>query len=259
MPADMADADAVERAAERIEQRTRTDRHLGEQRDGDGVRAGARDLAGRNSAAPPRSTYLGTVNGTMAALKRMAAAQPRHDRAGRLGARYRAIPLQSAYCGAKYAIRGFTDSLRCELIHDRHQDPSHDGPSAGGQHAAIRLGAQQDATARAAGAADLPAGGAGAGDRVRRDPSAARDLARLADREGDPGQQDRPGPARPLSRARATAASSAPSRTIRPSRAICSIRCPAIRARMDASMRWRATPAPRCSPAATATRSPAAC
>src|SRR3954466_4736805 len=32
---------------------------------------------------------------------------------------YRAIPLQSAYCGAKFAIRGFTDSLRAELIHER--------------------------------------------------------------------------------------------------------------------------------------------
>jgi hypothetical protein len=32
---------------------------------------------------------------------------------------YRSIPLQSAYCGAKHAIRGFTDSLRSELIHDR--------------------------------------------------------------------------------------------------------------------------------------------
>ena len=32
---------------------------------------------------------------------------------------YRSIPLQSAYCAAKHAIAGFTDSLRCELIHDR--------------------------------------------------------------------------------------------------------------------------------------------
>ena len=32
---------------------------------------------------------------------------------------YRAIPLQSAYCGAKFAIRGFTDSLRTELLHER--------------------------------------------------------------------------------------------------------------------------------------------
>lgn len=32
---------------------------------------------------------------------------------------YRAIPLQSAYCGSKHAIEGFTESLRCELIHDK--------------------------------------------------------------------------------------------------------------------------------------------
>jgi short-subunit dehydrogenase len=64
-------------------------------------------------------TYLGTVYGTMAALKRML---PR-DRGTivQVGSAlaYRSIPLQAAYCGAKHAIRGFTDSLRSELIHDR--------------------------------------------------------------------------------------------------------------------------------------------
>lgn len=62
-------------------------------------------------------TYLGTVYGTMAALKHML---PR-DRGSivQVGSAlaYRSIPLQSAYCGAKHAIVGFTDSLRCELIH----------------------------------------------------------------------------------------------------------------------------------------------
>ena len=64
-------------------------------------------------------TYLGTVHGTMAALKRML---PRdHGTIVQVGSAlaYRSIPLQSAYCGAKHAIRGFTDSLRSELIHDR--------------------------------------------------------------------------------------------------------------------------------------------
>lgn len=64
-------------------------------------------------------TYLGVVYGTMAALKRML---PR-DRGTviQVGSAlaYRSIPLQSAYCGAKHAIRGFTDSLRCELKHDK--------------------------------------------------------------------------------------------------------------------------------------------
>ncbi len=66
-------------------------------------------------------TYLGYVYGTMAALRRML---PR-DRGSivQVGSAlaYRSIPLQSAYCGAKAAIRGFTDSLRCELIHDQSQ------------------------------------------------------------------------------------------------------------------------------------------
>jgi len=62
-------------------------------------------------------TYLGTVHGTMAALSLM---RPRNRgviiQVGSALA-YRAIPLQAAYCGAKFAVRGFTDSLRCELIH----------------------------------------------------------------------------------------------------------------------------------------------
>lgn len=62
-------------------------------------------------------TYLGYVWGTLAALQRML---PRNrGTIVQVGSAlcYRSIPLQSAYCGAKSAIRGFTDSLRCELIH----------------------------------------------------------------------------------------------------------------------------------------------
>jgi len=63
-------------------------------------------------------TYLGFVHGTMAALRLM---RPRNRgtivQVGSALA-YRGIPLQSAYCGAKHAIRGFTNSLRTELIHD---------------------------------------------------------------------------------------------------------------------------------------------
>ena len=65
------------------------------------------------------ATYLGTVWGTMAALKRM---KPRDAGAiVQVGSAlaYRSIPLQSPYCGAKSAIRGFTDALRSELIHDK--------------------------------------------------------------------------------------------------------------------------------------------
>jgi NAD(P)-dependent dehydrogenase (short-subunit alcohol dehydrogenase family) len=64
------------------------------------------------------TTYLGTVYGTMAALKRM---QPRNQgtivQVGSALA-YRSIPLQAPYCGAKHAVKGFTDSIRSELIHD---------------------------------------------------------------------------------------------------------------------------------------------
>jgi short-subunit dehydrogenase len=63
-------------------------------------------------------TYLGVVHGTMAALHSM-----RKRNRGMIiqigsALAYRGIPLQSAYCGAKHAIRGFTDSLRAELIHE---------------------------------------------------------------------------------------------------------------------------------------------
>lgn len=63
-------------------------------------------------------TYLGYVYGTLAALKRML---PRNRGSiVQIGSAlaYRSIPLQSAYCAAKHAINGFTDSLRCELLHD---------------------------------------------------------------------------------------------------------------------------------------------
>jgi short-subunit dehydrogenase len=64
-------------------------------------------------------TYLGTVYGTMAALKRMTARN--RGKIVQVGSAlsYRAIPLQAAYCGAKFGIRGFTDSIRTELLHDR--------------------------------------------------------------------------------------------------------------------------------------------
>jgi NAD(P)-dependent dehydrogenase (short-subunit alcohol dehydrogenase family) len=66
-------------------------------------------------------TYHGAVWGTLAALRRM---KPR-DRGTivQVGSAlaYRSIPLQAPYCGAKAALRGFTDSVRCELAHDRSQ------------------------------------------------------------------------------------------------------------------------------------------
>lgn len=64
-------------------------------------------------------TYLGYVHGTRAALDRML---PR-DRGAivQVGSAlaYRGIPLQAAYCAAKHAIQGLTESIRCELLHER--------------------------------------------------------------------------------------------------------------------------------------------
>ena len=66
-----------------------------------------------------RVTYLGAVHGTLAAL-----AQMRERDRGTIvqvgsALAYRSIPLQAPYCGAKAALRGFTDALRCELLHAR--------------------------------------------------------------------------------------------------------------------------------------------
>jgi len=117
LPLDMADSAQVEAAAQRVEDQW-----------------GRIDIWVNNamvtvfapfSAIEPAEfqratevTYLGYVWGTMAALKRM-----RERDAGSImqvgsALAYRAIPLQSAYCGAKQAIRGFTDSIRSELLHD---------------------------------------------------------------------------------------------------------------------------------------------
>ena len=78
-----------------------------------------KDLTAAELRRVTEVTYLGAVYGTMAALRRML---PRNRgvivQVGSALA-YRAIPLQSPYCGAKHALRGFTDSLRSELLHER--------------------------------------------------------------------------------------------------------------------------------------------
>jgi short-subunit dehydrogenase len=64
-------------------------------------------------------TYLGTVWGTLAALRRM---KPRdHGVIVQVGSAlaYRSIPLQAAYCAAKHAVKGFSQSLRTELLHEK--------------------------------------------------------------------------------------------------------------------------------------------
>jgi short-subunit dehydrogenase len=117
LPADVADADAIERQAQTFEEA-----------------CGPFDVwincAMATIFAPfaqmtadefrrvTEVTYLGQVHGTMAALKRM---RPR-DRGTIVAVgsalAYRSIPLQSAYCGAKAAVRGFMDSLRSELVYE---------------------------------------------------------------------------------------------------------------------------------------------
>jgi short-subunit dehydrogenase len=83
------------------------------------VFAPVKDLRPEEIRRVTEVTYLGVVHGTLAALRRMRA----RDRGTivQVGSTlaYRAIPIQAAYCGAKHAVRGFTDSLRCELMHDR--------------------------------------------------------------------------------------------------------------------------------------------
>jgi NAD(P)-dependent dehydrogenase (short-subunit alcohol dehydrogenase family) len=66
-------------------------------------------------------TYLGAVHGTLAALEAMRRRDEGHIVQIGSALAYRAIPLQSAYCACKFAIRGFTDSLRAELLHDGSQ------------------------------------------------------------------------------------------------------------------------------------------
>jgi short-subunit dehydrogenase len=118
IPTDVADAAAVEAAADRVE-----------------TELGAIDVwvnvAMATVFAPvakltpeeiergTQVTYLGQVHGMMSALKRM-----RVRNRGTIvnvgsALAYRSVPLQAVYCGAKAAIRGFTDSLRSEIIHDK--------------------------------------------------------------------------------------------------------------------------------------------
>jgi NAD(P)-dependent dehydrogenase (short-subunit alcohol dehydrogenase family) len=118
IPTDMSDPEQVEAAAQRVEQ------ELGEidvwVNDAmTTVFSPFKELTPEEYRRATDVTYLGYVWGTMTALRRML---PR-DRGTivQVGSAlsYRAIPLQAPYCAAKFAIRGFTDSVRTELIHDR--------------------------------------------------------------------------------------------------------------------------------------------
>jgi short-subunit dehydrogenase len=118
LPLDVGDAGAVEAAADRVET------ELGPI--DVWVNDAATSVYGPVDQLPPEElervtdvTYHGTAFGTMAALRRM---RPR-DRGVIVqvssGLAYRSIPLQAAYCAAKAAVRGFSDALRTELMHDK--------------------------------------------------------------------------------------------------------------------------------------------
>jgi len=117
VPGDVADANVVEQAAAAVE------REFGPidiwiNNAMTSVFSPVKEMEPEEYKRVTEVTYLGVVNGTLAALRRML---PR-DRGAivQVGSAlaYRSIPLQSAYCAAKHAVAGFTDSLRCELIHD---------------------------------------------------------------------------------------------------------------------------------------------
>jgi NAD(P)-dependent dehydrogenase (short-subunit alcohol dehydrogenase family) len=117
LPTDVSNARAVEEAAARVE------RELGPidvwiNNAMVSVFSRVRELESEDIRRVTEVTYLGVVYGTLSALRRML---PRNRgvivQVGSALA-YRGIPLQAAYCGAKHAIQGFTESLRTELLHD---------------------------------------------------------------------------------------------------------------------------------------------
>jgi len=117
LPLDVAEADAVERAASEVE------RELGPidvwiNNAMVSVFSPVSEMTVEEFRRVTEVTYLGTVHGTLAALRRMRT----RDRGSivQVGSAlaYRGIPLQSAYCAAKHATQGFCDSLRSELLHE---------------------------------------------------------------------------------------------------------------------------------------------
>jgi len=113
---DVADADAVEDAASLVEEtfgpidvwiNNAMTAVLGE----------VKDTTAEEFRRVTEVTYLGTVHGTQAALRRMLPRDRGHIILVGSALARRGIPLQATYCGAKHAIQGFWESLRCELRH----------------------------------------------------------------------------------------------------------------------------------------------
>ncbi len=118
LPTDVADAAQVEAAAARVEDRWGA-MDVWVNNAMTSVFSPVKELRPEEIHRVTEVTYLGVVYGTMAALKRMLARDQGVIVQVGSALAYRGIPLQAAYCGAKHAIQGFTESLRCELIHDR--------------------------------------------------------------------------------------------------------------------------------------------
>lgn len=117
LPTDVADSDAVETAARAIDERFGpVDVWVNNAMTS--VFAPVREITASEFRRVTEVTYLGVVYGTLSALRRMR----ERDRGVivQVGSAlaYRGIPLQSAYCASKHAIQGFTESLRCELMHE---------------------------------------------------------------------------------------------------------------------------------------------
>lgn len=120
IPTDVSDPEAVEAAASRVEAEFGPiDVWVNNAMVS--VFSPAKEMTAADYRRVTDVLYLGFVYGTLSALRRML---PR-DRGTvvQIGSAlaYRSIPLQSAYCACKHAINGFTDSVRCELHHDRSQ------------------------------------------------------------------------------------------------------------------------------------------
>jgi short-subunit dehydrogenase len=118
IPADVSDADAIDVAAQRVEE------GLGPidvwvNNAMTSVFSPVKEMTPEEFRRVTEVTYLGYVYGTLAALRRMLPRNRGHVVQVGSALAYRGIPLQAAYCASKHAIQGFTESLRSELIHDR--------------------------------------------------------------------------------------------------------------------------------------------
>lgn len=117
LPLDVSDADAVDTAASRVES------ELGPidvwvNNAMVSVFSPVKDMSASEFKRVTEVTYLGYVYGTLAALRYMLERDKGVIVQVGSALASRSIPLQSAYCASKHAIAGFTESLRCELLHD---------------------------------------------------------------------------------------------------------------------------------------------